>query len=59
MVEMAGQLGMANYVAHSHENSWSTNTAWTGLQEQAASHSKNTGSMYVAMLVISVTKAIM
>ena len=50
---------MANYEAHAHENSWSTNTAWTGLQEQAASHSKNTGSMYVAMLVISVTKAIM
>ena len=34
-----------------------TQHAWTGSQEQAASHSKNTASMYVAMLVISVTKA--
>ena len=49
---------MANYVAHAHENSRSTYTAWTGSQEQAASHSKNTASMYVAML-ISVTKASM
>ena len=45
------------YVAHAHENSRSTHTAWTGSQEQVASHSKNTASMYVAMLVISVTKA--
>ena len=50
---------MTNYEAHAHENSRSTHTAWTRSQEQAASHSKNTASMYVAMLVISVTKASM
>ena len=50
---------MANYEVHAHENSRSTHTARTGSQEQAASHSKNTASMYVAMLVISVTKASM
>ena len=44
------------YIYHT---SRSTHTAWTGSQEQAASHSKNTVSMYVAMLVISVTKASM
>ena len=50
---------MTNYEAHAHENNRSTHTAWTGSQEQATSHSKNTVSMYIAMLVISVTKASM
>ena len=55
VVEMGGTAGRGKlWSAHAHENS----TQWHGSdrKEQATSHSKNTTSMYVAML-ISVTKA--
>ena len=65
VVEMGGTAGRGKYTRHyiifeafAHKNSRSRTHHGPDRKEQATSHSKNTTSMYVAML-ISVTKASM